>query len=454
MQEYKNYFDDNIKIDPSLSFYIGNITNKTLSHYTDYISNKYLKDLFKLYRKYKNTKDIQLKLDIDYIKNCFKYKIYLYNLLSSYDNDIINFEYATKNIYPTNNIFEISRRNDFKSHIKNLIIKLAQCLKLKITVPYIICKKYMKQIRDLDNFKDYKELYAFIATYYLYKCRKTIGLCDLPNGKKIYKILILNYLGCNKTPQEIHKLGLKLVKKPIITHTTISYSSREELFKDCLKYSLYIYNNIIDKYFHYKPSKPFIIKKVPEFLEMSMSLAYYSDIENAVFINLRYYKECDKKTLYSLLMHECFHQYHYEFMKYYKLPKYKIYGYNNISLIEGFAHYMEMYCEDYDDINNEYSLLRKMRLVVDTGINYYGWSYKKALDYMTKYRPDKNEDNINEIDRYICMPAQSLCYVIGKYEIIKMRDNFIKNKKGSIKDFHHKLLINGTVSFTFLKTIL
>ena len=153
-------------------------------------------------------------------------------------------------------------------------------------------------------------------------------------------------------------------------------------------------------------------------------------------------------------MHECFHQYHFMFMEYYKLPKYKIFGYNNLTLIEGFAHYMEIYCENYDDDNNEYSLLRKIRLVVDTGINYYGWTYKKAFEYMYKYFPNRKEDIINEINRYINIPAQALCYTVGKHEIIKMRDNFIKNKKGNIKDFHHKLLINGTVSITFLKSIL
>ena len=174
--------------------------------------------------------------------------------------------------------------------------------------------------------------------------------------------------------------------------------------------------------------------------------------EDIVFINLSYYKECNKQSLYSLLMHECLHQYHYRFMKYYKLKDYQIYGYNNNTLIEGFAHYMEIYCEDYDN-NNDYSILRKIRLVVDTGINYYGWTYEKAFNYMNKYLPNRRNDIINEINRYICMPSQSLCYLIGKQEIIKMRDKFLKEKRGTIKDFHHKLLINGTVSFLTLHKI-
>ena len=99
----------------------------------------------------------------------------------------------------------------------------------------------------------------------------------MPNGKNIYKILILNNLGFYKSPKQIHNLGLKLIKKPMNTVAHF-YSSREEFFKDCLKYSLYIYEVIIDKYFYYKPPHPFIIKKVPEELEHNRSLAYYNDI--------------------------------------------------------------------------------------------------------------------------------------------------------------------------------
>ena len=73
---------------------------------------------------------------------------------------------------------------------------------------------------------------------------------------------------------------------------------------------------------------------------------------------------------------------------------------------------------------------------------------------MNKYLPHRRNDIINEINRYICMTSQALFYLIGKQEIIKMRDKFLKEKRGTIKDFHHKLLINGTVSITFLKSIL
>jgi uncharacterized protein (DUF885 family) len=444
MSKYKNYFDDLIKINPSLSYEIGKRDKFSQSHITDDISNEYLDKYYKLSLKYANTDDIELKFELDYIKKFYQYKIYLYFIICSFDNNIIGFYYENKS-----NKYKKEREIDFNNYITSIIKRLKECLKLKITIPYMICIKYMKQIKNYN-----KKLYYFIKNNYLNKCRKTIGLCHLRNGKKIYKILVKNTLGgLAKTPKEIHNIGLSLVADININkHKKDFYTSKNKLFNDCQKIAIYIYENIIEKYFYYKPDKPFTIKIVPKEIEKTTSLAYYIPSVDIIYINLSYYKECNKQSIYSLLMHECLHQYHYRFMKYYKLKDYQIYGYNNNTLIEGFAHYMETYCEDYDD-NNDYSILRKIRLVVDTGINYYGWTYEKAFNYISKYLQHRRNDIINEIDRYICMPSQSLCYLMGKQEIIKMRDKFLKEKRGTIKDFHHKLLINGNVSFLTLHKI-
>ena len=427
---YENYMDD-------LDYIIENTPKQTKNNKAlllNELSEEYLIKIYNLYLKYKNTKDIELKFELDYMKNFFKFKIYLYFIICSYSNYIIKFyNKYKKNCYIDNQKVLI----EYNNIIKTIIERLKEALNLKITIPYIICIKFMEQIKDYN-----KELYNFIKNDYLNKCRKTIGLCHLPNGKKIYKILVKNTLGgLSKTPEEIHNIGLSLVKTIKKPKTKEFYTSKEKLFKDCQKLALYIYENIIEKYFHYKPDKPFTLEKVAKELEKTTSLAYYMSSTDIVYINLSYYREIDKQSLYSLLLHECMHQYHYRFMKYYRLD-----FNDNIILIEGFAHYMEIYSDHYDDDNN-LSILRKLRLVVDTGINYYGWTYKKALNYMNKYLPDRKDNNINEIERYICKPSQSLCYLIGKLEIIKIRDKFLKEKRGTIKDFHHNLLIKGHLSF-------
>jgi uncharacterized protein (DUF885 family) len=443
--DYERYMDDILKISSISRFIYGKRDKDTLSHLENYMSLEYLEKIKELNFKYKYTKDIQLKEQLENEEFYINNKFYLL-IFSSYVNFIINFMYDNSFIYPKNKIYKKSREHDFSLIINSSIERAKDGLKENITFPKIIIKKFLNQIKDLSQ---YKYFYDFIKKEYYPHCRNEIGLCYLPNGKNAYKILIKDYLGyLDITPEEIHDIGKKLVVKPIKLGET--YKSKKELMNDCYKYAKHIYDNIIDKYFDYKPKTKFILTAVPKSLESSSPLGYYNDIENKVFVNLSYYYEVDKKELYSFIMHECMHFYHYEYMKYMKVPKYKMYNFSNIALVEGFAHYMETYCEDYDDENNSFALLRKVRLVVDTGINYFGWTYKQAYEYMDKYMPKKKTDNINEIDRYICMPGQALCYLIGKLHIIKLRDDYLNKNKGTIKDFHRELLVEGLASFTII----
>lgn len=446
MLNYRTYYNDLMSLSEQAKIF--NPNTDYLYHITDTLSDDYFNKLKELISKYDNNIDLnddyknELQNKIFHLKKYLSMKLYLYLPITSHHNEITFFEYYNSNIYkPTK--YKKQREADFHIYIKTLIMRLNEGLKLKITIPYIICMKMLDQLKDL---KKYKYFYDYIKFVYLPKCTKKIGLCCQPNGEKVYKILIQNNIEFKKSPEAIHKLGLSLLPKPTPNSIFKAFKTKELLFKECQKIALYVYNNLIDKYFHYKPDKPFILKKVPANLEDSSSLAYYDPVEDIVFINLSFYKEIDNGSIYQLLTHECFHQYHYKFMKYYNLPIYKKFGYDNICLIEGFAHYMEDYLDEkYND--SYYKTLRIIRLVVDTGINHYKWSYKKAFSFMIKYFPNRTNDIISEIDRYICNPSQSFCYVIGKLEIIKMRDKFLKSNKGSIKDFHHELLIDGTCSF-------
>lgn len=439
--DYEKYIDDILKISPISRFVYGKKDKSTLSHIENSLSDDYFNDINKIITKFEDTTDIELKKELNCIKYNLENKLYLF-IYSSYYNFIVNFIYNTNYIYPKNEEYKRSRQKDFDKYIQTSIMRAKEGLRLNITYPKIIIKKFLEQIKTINK---YKYLYNFIKKYYYPYCRNEIGLCYIKNGKDIYKNIIKDYIGhLDLTPEEIHNIGLKLVKSKVKLAT--KYTSKKELMDDCHKYAAYVYDNILDIYFNYKMKKPFVIREVHKDLESSSPLAYYNEIEKAVFINTSYYHEIDKKEIYSLIMHECMHYYHFEYMEHYKVPKYKRYDYSNIAVVEGFAHYMEIYCDDYDDDNNSFSLLRKLRLIVDTGINYYGWTYKQGLDYLNKYLPNKKTDNINEIDRYICMPGQALSYVIGKLHIIELRDVFIA-KGGNIKEFHHKLLMEGLASF-------
>ena len=115
------------------------------------------------------------------------------------------------------------------------------------------------------------------------------------------------------------------------------------------------------------------------------------------------------------------------FTEYKKLPLHKIYAIDNTALEEGWALYAEKLGNLKYDEYGEYEQLRCVRLVVDTGINYYGWSFNKALNYMKKHLTSLSIDEIyNEITRYICDPGQALAYKIGERFIFSILASNLK----------------------------
>jgi hypothetical protein len=62
----------------------------------DELSDEFLIKKYKLYLKYKNTKDIELKFELNYVKYFYKFKIYLYFIICSYYNKITTFYYENK----------------------------------------------------------------------------------------------------------------------------------------------------------------------------------------------------------------------------------------------------------------------------------------------------------------------------------------------------------------------
>ena len=60
-----------------------------------------------------------------------------------------------------------------------------------------------------------------------------------------------------------------------------------------------------------------------------------------------------------------------------------------------------------------------MRLVVDTGINAFKWSYQKSFDYMKKHLDYTDEVIKNEIIRYIYVYlVKALSYKVGELTLL------------------------------------
>ncbi len=93
------------------------------------------------------------------------------------------------------------------------------------------------------------------------------------------------------------------------------------------------------------------------------------------------------------------------------------------------------------------ALMRAVRLVVDTGLHAFGWSRERAVKYAVDHVPLPPEFMAAEIDRYIVMPGQALCYLTGKLEIERLRDE-ARRRLGpafSLPGFHSAVLDHGSL---------
>ena len=100
-----------------------------------------------------------------------------------------------------------------------------------------------------------------------------------------------------------------------------------------------------------------------------------------------------------------------------------------------------------------YDMWRAVRLVVDTGMHYKGWTRQEAIDFFTANAAKTEQDIINEIDRYLVMPGQALAYKIGQLKILELK-NKAKKQLGDdfdIKEFHHAVLSQGALPLAVLE---
>lgn len=512
----KFFLNEYLKIDPLYAVSILDInTNNNI--YTNYLSNEYLSKYKKILIKYKkktyNKKNLNDKLLYTICKNQLKLhktKYYLFPL-NSCDNLIIDFKEINEVYYKINNLNDynslINRIKSFQIIIDTLKIRLLQGINKNLTISKFICNKIIKDLEYFINNKLYiinidKKFYKydyiniinkyyrdniikfikFLKNTYLNKCKNSISMSKLPNGKHIYKSFILSNLSLNIKPKNIFKIGIDEVNRlqnefRKNMNNTTNYNNLIEYFNYMLNnkkfkyenntqmYNHYIYmqkfinKNIINKFF-YKKVKDYKIKFIDKELEDMRPAAYYYPVSKKdfgiIYINEKLNKH--KYNAFVLSLHEGIpgHHYQYKYMTDNNIPLSKIYTTFDTAYVEGWALYCESLGNEF--YNNEeyfgklsFEILRASRLVVDVGINYYNWSYKKAYNYMKNNIP-LDDDNIkNELERYICSPGQALSYKIGELKIIEIRDKFINNKHGNIKDFHKKILDSGVITLNLLE---
>jgi len=143
------------------------------------------------------------------------------------------------------------------------------------------------------------------------------------------------------------------------------------------------------------------------------------------------------------------------------MPNFRRYG-GYTAFIEGWGLYSEslgpelgLYKDPYSKFGQlTYEMWRAIRLVIDTGIHSLGWSRQQAIDYFKENSAKTEQDIVQEVDRYIVMPAQALAYKSGELEIKDLR-RYAEQKLGprfDIRSFHDQVLSQGALPLDVLDT--
>ena len=331
----------------------------------------------------------------------------------------------------------------------------------------------------------YSRLLSFIEKEYLPKARETFGLIAQPNGNAEYAFLVKSWTTTNLTPDEVFDIGEKEVKR---IRGEMEKIKNEVGFKGTLKeFFTYlgsdpkffpfktdeevtaafqqIYERIkpnIPKQFNRVPKTAFEIRPIEKYRAATTAANYMGGTPDGSRPGVFYFPVLDA-TKYSywrmedLFLHEAIPGHHFQISlqtenkNIPEMQKVGRYG----AYVEGWGLYAErlgkelgLYTDPYQRIGQlQGEMHRAIRLVVDAGIHYKGWSRDKAIQYSLDNEPVTEANAIQEIERYISMPGQALSYKIGELKIVEMRNKAEKalGKRFDARAFHDEVLKDGAM---------
>jgi prolyl oligopeptidase len=333
-------------------------------------------------------------------------------------------------------------------------------------------------------------LLAFLESDYLPAARPP-GIGALPGGKQVYGRLAQHFTTTDLTPDEIHEIGLREVARIrgemetvidtvgfegdiaafnafLRTDPQFYYKTPEALLEGYQAVSKRLDPGLVNL-FGKLPRAPYGVRPIPDEEAPDTTTAYYMRpaIDGSrpgwYYVNLYQPEVRPKFEMEVLSVHESVPGHHLQIalaQELTGLPEFRRNG-GFTAFIEGWGLYSERLGYDmglYEDPYSRYGQLvydmwRAVRLVVDTGIHYFGWSRQKAIDYFIANAAKSEADIINEIDRYIGWPGQALAYKIGQMKMLELRGEAetALGEDFDIRSFHDHMLGAGALPLDILE---
>jgi uncharacterized protein (DUF885 family) len=334
-------------------------------------------------------------------------------------------------------------------------------------------------------------LAAYLSGSYRTSASEKVGLGQYPGGKAYYRYLVKWHTTTNLTPEAIHEIGKKQVisifrKLDSIRVATNFKGDMKAFYKflqkdkrflaatpdevgERLKKPLRRMDTVIHRLISLKPKASYDVRRLSVALEPAMTFGIYLPPAGDEPLGIYYYNgsKLDQRplaTAASLAFHEVTPGHHLQACLQIENPELSEFRQNLMvtAFTEGWGDYssylgieLGLFDDPYDYCGRLLmDMFISVRLVVDTGMNYLGWSREQAVDFMRANMIESEEQINTESIRYSCdIPAQALGYKIGCLKLIELRSKYqaALGKDFSVIKFHDIILRNGNLPLAVLE---
>ena len=375
------------------------------------------------------------------------------------------------------------KKSIFWMPIKNMPKDFSRADRRRLTAAY-------RQRIESTVIPAYRRMHNFVKNEYLPAARETHGYWDLPDGERWYAFQVKTMTTTDRTPEEIHQLGLaevariqdemravmkevgfkgdlKAFFKYLQEDDKFYYTTEEEVLQGYRDLRDKV-NKLVPKMFDIFPKADYEVRPVEAFRAKSSAGASYmppapdGSRPGVFYVNTYDLRRQPKYGMETLSIHEATPGHHFQIsiqQEVESLPMFRRFG-GYTAYAEGWALYAESIGKELGMFEDPYQyygkldaeLFRAMRLVVDTGLHYKKWTREQAIEYMTTNSSMDKGDIVSEVERYIAMPGQALAYKSGQLAIQDLRAQAEKELGDAfdIKAWHRAILVDGALPLDVL----
>ncbi len=336
-------------------------------------------------------------------------------------------------------------------------------------------------------------LLAYQGSDYATRAPEAVGLGQYPDGDAAYRFFIRKETTMDLDPAEIHRRGLAYMAEiqagMAAIRDELGFEGSQQAFHDRMRadprlfaktpeevaarYMGYIkrIEPHIPDYFAVLPKATYGVKRLDAAAEPGMTFGFYqaptpSDPRGYYRFNGSKLESRPMVWTGALIYHELVPGHHFHIALQRENENFSEFrkqtGMMYAAFTEGWANYAASLANEMGIMEDPYDRYGWLlfnafitnRLVVDTGMNYQGWSLERAREYMMENTFSSEEEVATETLRYATdLPAQSLAYKLGLEKIREIRkaEEARLGEDFDIKKFHTATVGSGAMPLPLLE---